>query len=96
MPKGIFPPLSRGNSRGELYGGSIRNTSANNGIGGFSLFGPLVVPPPAPESREPKMVIKTQEKLLHTDPNAWKPGRLKKQTKEEKHKSEEELVIEVR
>ncbi|OXA39010.1 eukaryotic translation initiation factor 4 gamma 3 [Folsomia candida] len=108
-PKGLIPPLSRGNSRNGssgsgLYGGSIRNSSNGNAFGGFGLFGPLVIPPPPPASREPKMVISLRpqgpEKLLQSDPNAWKPGRLKARSssttkkEDETPKTEEELIIE--
>lgn len=63
-----------------------------------------MIPPPPPASREPKIILnlKTQgpEKLLESNPNAWKPGRLKARAsvnkdEEEVPKTEEELIIEV-
>jgi hypothetical protein len=86
---------------GSLYGGSIRNSNGNafGGGGGFGMFGPLMIPPPPPASREPPRIMQLpqkHEKLLPSNPNAWKPGRMKQHAKEETEpKSEEELIIEV-
>jgi hypothetical protein len=85
-----------------LGGGHMMN---GHGVGGGFAFGRLVVPPPPPVSRNqhiPKPVIEIKEKLLVSDPNAWKPNMLKKRgpaasaEKEEEQKSEEELLITVR
>jgi len=74
----------------------------NNSVGGGFAFGALRVPPPPPASRQhqPKQIIefKPREKILVSDPNAWKPTRVKQKAPDaepEQPKSEEEIIIEV-
>ena len=58
-----------------------------------------MVPPPPPQREAPKIItIKQHEKLLPSNPNAWKPGRLQHRTTSKDEvapKTEEELIIEV-
>lgn len=102
VPKGLIAPLSRGNSRGGGLGGSLGGYN-NNSVGGGFAFGALRVPPPPPTSRHrdpPKQIELKKEKLLESNPNAWKPNRIKQRVpgaaaQDEEPKSEEDIVIEV-